>query len=148
MLLQVGDPGLKRLQILLSKLCLRNAPVIFQRPDGRHQYHRVRLKPRHPAFDIHKLLRPQVGSEAGLRDHIVGHLKGGLRGAHGIAAVGYVGEGPAVDKGRRIFQRLDQIGLHGVLKKGRHGSHRVQIRGGDWLPLEIVGHHHFSKPLL
>ena len=51
-----------------------------------------------------------------------------------------------MDEGRGSLQRLNQIGLQGVLQKSGHGALRLQVVSGDGLPVIGVGHHHPSQP--
>ena len=76
----------------------------------------------HAALDVQELLRAQVRAEARLGDDIVAQLQGHAGGRDGVAAVGDVGEGAAVDKGGGALQRLHQVGLEGVLQQGGHGA--------------------------
>ena len=143
---QVGQALLQGLQVLVVQIRLGNAAVIFQRPDGGHDHHRGGLQPHHAALDVHELLSAQVGSEAGFGDHIVCALEGHTGGGDGVAAVGDVGEGSAVDEGGRPLQCLDQVGLQGVLQQGGHGALRLQVVGGDGLTVVCIRHNHFSQP--
>ena len=74
------------------------------------------------ALDVEELLGPEVGAEAGLGHHVVGQLQRGARGDHGVAAMGDVGERPAMDEGRVALERLHEVGLDGVLEQHRHGA--------------------------
>ena len=51
---------------------------------------------------------------------------------------GDVAERSAVDDGRSAFERLEQVGLEGVLEDGRHGPCGVQVLRGDALALVRV----------
>ena len=143
---QVGQAGLQGGQVLLAQLGLGAAAVVLQGPDGGHQHHRVGLQARQAALDIQKLLRAQVGAEAGLGDHVVPHLEGHPGGHDGVAAVGDVGEGAAVDEGGGALQGLDQVGLDGVLEQGGHGPLGLEIVGGNGSSGAGVGNHHAAQP--
>ena len=146
MLEQVGQSPLQGRQILSAQFRLGRTAVVLQGPDRGHDHHRVGLQPRHAAFDVQKLLRPQVRAEARLRDGIVSQLQGHPGGGDGVAAVGNVGKGPAVDQSRRVLQRLDQIGLQGVLQQGRHGAGRLQVGSGHRGVVIGVAHHDPPQP--
>ena len=58
-----------------------------------------------------------------------------------------VGKRPAVHKGRRVFQRLHQVGLKGVFQQRRHGALGVQLPGRDRLAAVSIAHHNAGKAL-
>ena len=62
------------------------------------------------ALDVEEFLGAEIGAEAGFGHDIVGELERGGGGEHRIAAMRDIGEGTAMDEGRRAFQRLHQIG--------------------------------------
>ena len=148
MLFQIADSLTERLHILPGKVLFGHAAVVFQRTHGGYQHDRIRLKPRHPALDIKELLRAQICAETGLRDDIVGHLERRPGGPDRITAMSYIGKRPSVHKCGRMFQSLDQIRLHGVLKQRSHGAHSLQVRRRHRLTLEIVGYDDPSQSLL
>ena len=115
--------------------------MVLQCPDRGHDHHRVGLQPRHAALDVQKLLRPQIRAEARFRDGIVPQLQSHPGGGDGVAAVGDVGKGSAVDQGRSMLQRLNQIGLQSVLQQGRHGAGRLQVGSGHRGVVIGVAHH-------
>ena len=121
---------------------------MLQRPHGGHQHHRVGGKAGHAALDVQEFLRAQVRAEARLGDHIVRQRQAQPGGHHAVAAVGDVGEGAAVDDGGVVLQRLDQVGVKGVLQKGGHGARRADLAGGHRLALVGVAHHDAGQPLL
>ena len=73
------------------------------------------------ALDVEELLGAEIGAEAGFGDDIVGELEGGLRGDDRIAAMGDVGERPAVDEGGVVLERLHEVRLH---RLGQQHGHR------------------------
>ena len=111
MLKQVGQALLQGLQVLLVQVRLGHAPVVFQRPDRGHHHNGAGGQSRQTALDVQEFLRPQVRAEARLRHGVVRQPQGHLGGHHGVAPVGDVGEGPAVDEGGSPLQGLYQIGL-------------------------------------
>ena len=54
--------------------------------------------------------------------------------------MGDIGKGPPVHQHRRMLQGLDQVRLHGILQKGRHGAHCLQIPCRHRIPLLVIGH--------
>ena len=142
MLEQVGKPLLQGLQVLGVQLGFGNAAVVFQRPDRGDHHHGGGLEARQAALDVQEFLRSQVRAEARLRDGVVRQLHGKAGGHDGVAAMGDVGEGPAVDKGGGALQGLDQVGLECVLEQGGHGPLGFQVVGGDGPALVGVARHH------
>ena len=59
--------------------------------------------------------------------------------------MGDVGKGAAVDEGGVALERLDQVGLDGVLEKGCHGALGVDVGHGDRLAVVGVGDDHAAK---
>ena len=148
MLEKVGQALLQRLQVFRPQLPLWHAAVILQRLHRGHDDHGAGLHPRRPALDVQEFFRPQVRAEARLCYHVVRQLEGGVGGGDGIAAVGDVGEGSAVNQGRGVLQGLDQIGLDGVLQKRSHGPLGLQVGGGDRPVVVGVAHNDAGEPLL
>ena len=146
MLEEVGKPFLQGLQILGVQLRLGDAPVVFQGPDRGDDHHGAGPEARQAALDVQELLRPQVRAEACLRDGVIRQTHGQPRRHDGVAPVGDVGEGPAVDEGGSALQGLDQVGFQRVLEEGRHGPLGLQVVGGDGLSAVGVGHHHPAQP--
>src|SRR5699024_3677692 len=62
--------------------------------------------------------------------------------------VGDVGKGTAVDDGGVVFQRLDQVGVDGVLEQGGHGAGRADLPGGDRFAVIGIGADDAGQPLL
>ena len=103
------------------------------------QHHAVGDQAAVAALEVHELFHATVGAKAGLGDHIVGQLEGDLVGDDGAVALGDVGKGAAVDKGRAASQRLHQVGHDGVLEQDGHGAGHVQILGRDRLHCALAG---------
>ena len=110
-------------------------------------HHGVGLDAGLAALDVHELLGPQVGAEAGLGDRILREPHRQLRGQHAVAAVGDVGEGPAVDEGRIAFQRLHEVRLEGVFQEHGHGAVGLQIGRGDRFAVAGIGDDDPPQPL-
>ena len=128
---QVGAAGFQIFQIGHAQLLFGAAAVMFQCAHGGHDHHRRGRDARHAALDVQEFLGAQVRAEARLGDHIVRQLHAQLGGDDAVAAVGDVGEGAAVDQRGGVFQRLDQVGVKGVLQQSGHGARRADLTGGD-----------------
>ncbi len=105
-------------------------------------------KPALAALDVDELLRAEVGAEAGLGHDVVGELQRGLRGDDRVAAVGDVGERPAVDEGRVVLQRLHQVGRERVLEQHRHRPVHLQVARAHRLLVARVADHDVAEALL
>ena len=122
--------------------------MVLQGADGGHDDHSAGLETGHAALDVQELLCAQVCAEARLGHNIVAQLEGDAGGHDGVAAVGDVGEGAAVDKGRGTLQGLDQVGLEGILQQGGHGPGCLQIASGHRLVVVGIGHDHAAETFL
>ena len=145
---QVGQASLDGVQVLCRELGLGHAAVVLEGAHRCNQHHRVGAQACHAALDVQELLRAQVRTEAGLGHHVVSQLQGRSRGLDGVAAVGDVGEGAAVHEGGVVLQRLHQVGLDGVLQKGRAGALGVNVGNGDGLAVVGVGDDHAAQARL
>ena len=63
---------------------------------------------------------PRSAAKPCLGDGVVAQAHGRFRGLQGVAAVGNVGERAAVDEGGRALERLNKVGLDGVLQERSH----------------------------
>ena len=59
-----------------------------------------------------------------------------------------VGERPAMDEGRRAFQRLHQVRRDRVLEQRRHGAMRLEVAGADRLAVARIADDDLAEPLL
>ena len=101
-----------------------------------------------PAFDIDKLFRTQVGTESGFGHHHIVQRQSGAGGSDGIAAVGDVGERPAVNKHRVVLQALHQIRLQRLFQQHRQRAFRPQITHGNRRHVRPPAHDDVTQPLL
>ncbi len=83
------------------------------------------------ALDVEELLGPEVEGEAGLGHGVVAEGQGHPGREHRVAAVGDVGERPAVDERGRPFLRLDEVGQQGLLEDRREGAGDLHLAGQD-----------------
>ena len=143
---EVGEAGRHRRDILLAKVLFGDTAMHFQRPHGRHHDRSRRRQAGLAAFDVEKFLGPEIGAESRLGDHVIGQFEGGFGGHHRIAAMGDIGERPAVDEGRVVFQGLHQIGLHGVFQQHRHRPIGLQIGGPHRPPVAGLANHDIAQP--
>ena len=146
MMEQIGQALFQRVQILVVQLGLGHAAVAFQCPDSGYHHHGTGPQARQTALDVQELFRAQIRAEAGLSHSVIAQLQGHAGGGDGVAAVGDVGEGTAVDQRGRTLQCLHQIGLQCVLQQGGHSALCLQIVGGDRLAVIGVGHDHPAQP--
>ncbi len=136
---KVDRPPSHRRDVLGGKLLAGNAAMHLERPHRGDDHRRVGPEPGHAALDVEELLGPQIGAEAGLGDRVVAELQPGAGGDHRVAAVGDVGERPAVDEGRVALERLHQVGLQRVLEQHRHRPVGVEVGGGHRLAVAGLG---------
>ena len=61
--------------------------------------------------------------------------------------MGDIGERSAMHKGRVVFQRLHEIGLHCVLQQDRHCAIGLDIAAVDRGFVTAIGHDDIAKPL-
>ena len=102
-------PASSAFRFFLLEVFLLDAAVHLERADGGDQHHAVGREAGLAALDVEEFLAAEVGAEAGFRHDVVGELERGRGREHRVAAMRDVGEGAAVDEGRRAFQRLHQI---------------------------------------
>ncbi len=100
------------------------------------------------ALDVEELLAAEIGAEAGFGHDIVGELERGRGGEHRVAAVRDVGERPAVDEGRRAFERLHQVRRQRLLEQHRHRAVRLEVARAHRLAVARIGDDDVAEPLL
>ena len=100
----------------------------FQRAHRRHDHRRLRRESGGAAFDVEELLRAEVRAEARFGHHIIRQAERRLGRNNRIAAVGDVGEGPAVNQRRVALHRLHEIGRQSLFQERRHGPRAVDVR--------------------
>ena len=113
--------------------------MIFEGADRRDDDNCAGVKVCQTALDVEELLGAEVSGKACLCDDVVAELEGHPGRCHGVAAVGDVGEGAAVDKGGCVLQGLNEVGLEGILEEGCHSAFRLQIVGCDGLAVKCIG---------
>ncbi len=146
--LQVDQPLLQGLDILLRQIRDRDATVILERPHGRHDHRRRRLQSGFAALDVNELLGAEVGTEARLRHHVVRELQRGFRRHHRVTPVGDVGERAAMNEGGIVLERLYEVRRQRLLQQHRHRAMRLQIPGENRLLVRGVAHHDLAEALL
>jgi hypothetical protein len=100
------------------------------------------------ALDVQELLCTEVCAKAGLGHHVVGKLEGRRCGLDGVAAMGDVGKRSTMHEGGVVLERLDQVGLDGILEQRRHGSLGVDVVHRDGLAIVGVGNDHAAEARL
>ena len=104
---QVGKALLQGFDIFFLQVLLVDATVHLQGTDSRNDDDGIGFDTGETAFDVHEFFSTQVGTETGFRNGDIAHLHSQFGCDDGVAAVGDVGEGTAVDQGRRMFDGLD-----------------------------------------
>ena len=104
-----------------------HAAVHLQALCGGNDDHQPWLQTGLAALDIEEFLGTEVGTEACLRHHIVAKAHRHLRGHHTTTAVGDVGEGSAVDEGRRVLSCLHKVRVQGIPEQHRDGSCYAEV---------------------
>lgn len=122
MLEQIGHAFFQSIQIFRAQLVFGRAAVVFERANGSHYHYRIGGESRHAALDVKELFRSQISAKARLGDSVISKLHGHSGGHNGVAAMGNVGKGPAVDEGRGAFQRLNQVGFESILQQSSHSA--------------------------
>ena len=145
---QVGHAGLEGLEVLLVEVGLGDATVVLQRTSGGDDHDGAGANARHAALDVEELLGTQIGTEAGLGNGDIAKAHRHTRGHDGVAAVGNIGEGTAVDKRGRALERLHQIGLERILEQGRHGTLSLKVTGANGLAGIAVADNNLAQALL
>ena len=148
MLLQVHNSFFQRLKIFRSQIRFGGPSIILQCPDRSHKDYCVGFQPGHPAFDIKKLFSSQIGAESGLRNHIISHFKGRFRSPDRITAMCNIGKRASMHYGRGMLQRLDQVGLQGILKQGCHRTYGMDISRSNRPSVKGIGNYHTGKTFL
>jgi len=97
------------------------------------------VQPGSAALDIQELLRAQICAKARLGHNVVSQLQAQLGGNGTVAAVGNVGERPAVDDGGVMLQCLNKVRINGVFQKGGHRTRCADLPGRDRLAVVGVG---------
>src|SRR5699024_5782328 len=121
------------------------------RLEGSHRRHdngRIRLQTCLAALDVKEFFSAQIGAESGLGNPLVDKYQGSLRSHHRVAAMSNIGEGPAMDECRIVFQRLHQIGHERVLEQHGHGAVGLQIGCGYGFALCRFCDHDACQPPL
>ena len=146
--LQVGHAGFQRLEVFLLEVGLLHPTMHLERTDGGDQHHAVGRQTRLATLDVEEFLAAEIGAEAGFGDDVVGELERGGGRRHRVAAMRDVGERPAMDEGRRAFQRLHQVRRDRLLEQRRHGAVRLEILGEHRLAVAGIADDDFTEPLL
>ena len=144
---EVGQALFKRFEVLTVELGLGHAAVILERADGRNQYDAVRSQTGLAALDVHEFLCAEVSAEACLCDGNITQLECQLGCLHAVAAVRDIGERTAVHQTGRALERLNQVGLDGILHQCRHGALCMQVAGVDRLAGVAVCHQNITETL-
>ena len=145
---QVGHAGLEGLEVLLVEVGLGNTAVVLKGASGRDNHDGVGTNARHAALDVQEFLGTQIGTKAGLGNGDIAKTHSHTRGHDGVAAVGDIGEGTAVDKRGRTLERLHQIGLERILEQCGHSSLGLKVACADGLAGKAVADDDLAQALL
>ena len=145
---QVGHAGLKGLEVLVVEVGLGDTAVVLKRAGSGDNHDSAGANARHAALDVQELLGTKVGAKAGLGNRNVTKTHGHAGGHDGVAAVGDIGEGTAVDKRGRALERLHQVGLERILKQRGHGALGLKVAGADGLAGIAVADDDLAQALL
>ena len=147
MRIQIADTVLQRIHVRLVEISLGYAAVVLERADGRNQYDAVRSQTGLAALDVHEFLCAEVSAEASLCDGNITQLECQLGCLHAVAAVCDIGERTAVHQTGRALERLNQVGLDGILHQRRHRALCMQVAGVDRLAGIAVCHQNITETL-
>src|SRR3712207_3336671 len=74
------------------------------------------------SLDVQEFLSAQVGTETGLRHHVIAQTQGHLRGQNAVTSMRNVGKGATMNKGRRALYGLHKVGLEGLTQQNGDGT--------------------------
>ena len=112
-----------------------HATVHLQSLCRSHDNHQLRLQTSLTALDIKELLSTQVGTEACLRHHIVTKSHRHLCGHHTGTAVGDIRKRATMNKGRRLFGSLHQVGRKGITHQHGDGTAHTKVTNAERLAI-------------
>ena len=130
---EVFEAVFKGVSVGLSEGIERGTAVHFESAYGGDEHDGGRGETALTAFDMDEFFTAEVKGEAAFGDDEIGVGKGHAGGDDGVAAVGDVGEGAAVEKGGHALDGLDEVGLDGVPKEGHEGTRDAEFLGEDRL---------------
>ena len=131
--LEVDNAIFQRGNVFLGQIRLGHARVVLDGADRGDNDCAGNIQAAVARLDVEEFLCTEVRSEPGLREHDVCVLLRGAGGNQGVAAVGDVGEGAAVDERWGPAQGLHQVWVHSVLQQRRHRAFRPEVARGDRL---------------
>ena len=112
-----------------------HATVHLQSLCRSHDNHQLRLQASLTALDIKELLSTQVGTEACLRHHIVTKGHRHLCGHHTGTAMGDIRKRATMNKGRRLFGSLHQVGRKGITHQHGDSTTHTQVANAERLAI-------------
>ena len=129
---------LQGFDIFFLEVLLIDAAVHLESPDGSDDDDGIRFDPGETALDVHELFSAEVGTETGFRNGDIAHFHGQFHGDDGVAAVGDVGKGAAVNQGRRMFDSLNEVRLDGIFHEDGHGPFNAELTSRNQVAVEVV----------
>src|SRR5205807_226249 len=125
--IEVHHAGCEGFRILGGQLLPLRAAMVLQRPDADDEHRGIGSESALAAHQVHELLGTEVRPEADLRDDDIPEAEPEAVREDGVVAVRDVRERPAVDEGRRTFERLHEVRHECVLQEDRRGAVNVQV---------------------
>ena len=145
---KIGKAFLQGFDVFFLEVLLIDAAVHLEGPDGSDDDDGIGFDPGETALDVHELFSAEVGTETGFRNGDVAHLHGQFRGDDGVAAVGDVGKGTAVNEGRRMFDGLDQVRFDGIFHEDGHSPFDTELTGRNQISVQVISYGDVPHPLL
>jgi len=102
-------------------------PLIAEALHGGHEDCGGGAGSRDAHHDVDVFFRAEVGSEAAFVDDVVGEAQADLLRDDAAGAVGDIAERAGVDKSRRTFGGLDEVGKNGIGEEGHHSAGGIKV---------------------
>ena len=129
-----------------TRLNRRPAAVHLQRPNSRHNHHRIRYQSRKTAFQVPKLLKTDIRPKATFGNQIITQLQPYPIRNDRTLTNGDVGKRPGMHKHRLTLQGLHQRRIQCFHHPGCHRTVNFQISRSYLIALFVVGNHNFTDP--
>lgn len=130
---EVFQAVIKGVSVGLSEGIERSTAVHFESAYGGDEHDGGRGEAALTALDVDEFFTAEIEGEAAFGDDEIGVGKGHAGGDDGVAAVGDIGKGAAVEKGGHALDGLDEVGLDGVPKERHEGTRDAEFLGEDGL---------------
>ena len=124
---KVWKTFLKSLKVLIVKISLRNAAIVFQCTDSSNDNNCIWFQTSHTAFDIKEFLGTKVSTESSLCDGVISKLQSHLGSGYGVTSVSNVCEWSAVNDCRYMLQCLNKVWFQSIFQKCCHSTLCMKI---------------------